>query len=102
MRFPISFFMALALICGLTISSSAQTFRTLASFNGTNGGSPDMMSLIQGRDGSLYGTTEQGGIDDCQMVVGCGTIFKITQGDELISLYQFCSKPNCSDGDEPV
>jgi uncharacterized repeat protein (TIGR03803 family) len=102
MRFPIGFFIVPALVCGLTISSSAQTFRTLASFNGTNGGSPDMMSLIQSRDGSLYGTTEQGGIDDCEMVVGCGTIFKITQDDQLISLYQFCSQPNCRDGDRPV
>ena len=41
--------------------SPAQTFTTLVNFNYTNGASPYFMSLVQGTDGNLYGTTEGGG-----------------------------------------
>jgi len=103
MRLPTGFFIGFALTCAaLTISSSAQTFQTLASFNMNNGAFPERMSLVQGRDGRLYGTTEEGGIEDCQMAVGCGTIFQIAGDGELVSLYRFCSQPSCSDGDEPL
>jgi hypothetical protein len=39
------------------ITMPAQTFTTLASFNYTDGFHPDQ-ALIQGTDGSRYGTTE--------------------------------------------
>ena len=38
----------------------AQTFKTLVDFKGTNGASPYLMSLVQGTDGNLYGTTSLG------------------------------------------
>ena len=34
-----------------------QTFTTLESFNGPNGAGPAYVSLVQGLNGSLYGTT---------------------------------------------
>jgi hypothetical protein len=39
------------------ISSPAQTFTTLLSFNGTDGAFPYYGSLVQGLDGNFYGTT---------------------------------------------
>jgi len=67
----------------------------LLSFNGGNGAFPYYVSLIQGTDGNLYGTTESGG------PVEQGTVFKVTTGGTLTTLYSFCSQINCSDGAEP-
>jgi uncharacterized repeat protein (TIGR03803 family) len=78
-------------ICfGNAVALSAQTFETLARFNGTNGGNPGA-SLIQGTDGALYGTTVNAG------TLGGGTVFKITPTGRLITLYNFCSLTSCSD-----
>ncbi len=43
------------------ISSPAQAPDTLVNFDGTNGGEPATMSMIQGTDGNLWGTTLEGG-----------------------------------------
>ncbi len=32
----------------------------------------------------------------------CGTIFKITADGTFTTLYRFCSKPSCADGDAPI
>jgi uncharacterized repeat protein (TIGR03803 family) len=76
-------------------SSPAQTFTTLVNFNYTNGASPYFMSLVQGTDGNLYGTTESGGAN------GEGTVFKVTPTGTLTTLYSFCAKTNCTDGSLP-
>ena len=68
-------------------------------------GSDAVASLIQGTDGSLYGTTETGGTnnnDDSCFNLGCGTIFKITAKGTLTTLYNFCSLSNCVDGINPA
>jgi len=52
-------------------------------------------SLIQGTDGSFYGVTAGGGLNNS------GTIFQFTSGFALNTLYSFCSQPNCADGDQP-
>jgi uncharacterized repeat protein (TIGR03803 family) len=59
---------------------------TLYSFCSTNcpQGNGPQSGLIQGSDGHLYGTTLYGGIYDA------GTVFKITVGGKLTSLYSFC------------
>ena len=77
-------------------------FTTLVNFDGTNGGNP-AGSLIQGRDGKLYGTTFDGGSNNntiC-LVGGCGTIFTISARGTLTTLYSFCSQGNCADGAAP-
>ncbi len=90
---------ALFVLCAATaIVSPAQTFRTLKNFNGTNGGEP-IGALVQGLDGSFYGTTSGGG------AYGYGTVFKITRGGMLMTLYSFCAQTdaygNCTDGPFP-
>ena len=68
--------------------SSAQTFTTLVSFNGPNGSTPSA-SLIQGVDGSLYGTTYSGGSFGINCAAGCGTVFKITPAGTLTTVHLF-------------
>ena len=70
------------------ICSLAQTFTTLLSFDDTDGEYPQQMSLIQGSDGNLYGTTFGGGAYNA-CVYGCGTVFKITSDGTLTTLHNF-------------
>jgi uncharacterized repeat protein (TIGR03803 family) len=51
--------------------------------------------LIQVADGNFYGTTEYGGAN------ADGTVFKITPKGKLTTLYSFCSKASCADGQQP-
>jgi len=84
-------------------AAPAQTFKSLVSFDGTNGVGPEYVSLVQGRDGNYYGTTVNGGAyygERCSDA-GCGTVFKITPGGTLTTVYSFCSLSGCPDGAEP-
>jgi uncharacterized repeat protein (TIGR03803 family) len=58
-------------------------FSILCYFNNTNGAYP-YGTLVQGKDGTLYGTTEGGGVSNNN-----GTIFKITTNGVFTSLYDF-------------
>lgn len=60
----------------------------------TDGQSPTG-ALIQASDGNLYGTTDAAGL------YNAGTIFKITLDGQFTSLYSFCPKPGCVDGEIP-
>ena len=59
-------------------------------------------ALIQATNGSLYGTTEEGGFVNCRLSTSCGTVFKITTGGSLTTLYSFCSQSGCPDGNYPI
>jgi len=74
----------------------ATTFKTLFSFNGTDGSLPYYMTLIQGTDGEFYGTTSTGGAHNND-----GTVFKITSSGKLTTLYNFCAQASCADGANP-
>lgn len=63
--------------------SPTGTVTTLYSFTGGNDGSQPTTSLVQGSDGTLYGTTSFNGAHSC------GTIFKITPAGVLTTLYAF-------------
>ena len=52
--------------------------------------------LVQATNGDLYGTTFEGGANNG------GTVFKITPGGTLTTLYSFCSQSGCTDGESPV
>jgi uncharacterized repeat protein (TIGR03803 family) len=82
------------LCAAMAVAAHAQTFNVLASFDGTNGAYPEL-SLVQGTDGNLYGTTSAGSWDG-------GTVFKITRHGELTTLHSFCADGGiCGDGYSP-
>jgi len=87
---------ALLFLATSGLFSSAQTFTSLASFNGTNGAYPYYVYLVQGTDGNFYGTASSGGANNG------GTVFKITTAGKLTTLYNFCSLTSCADGSEPA
>jgi uncharacterized repeat protein (TIGR03803 family) len=82
------------------------TLTTLHTFGPTEGSVPNG-DLVHASDGNLYGTTEYGGANNPCMKAngqGCGTVFKITPGGVLTTLYSFCSQGgyNCTDGYLPL
>jgi uncharacterized repeat protein (TIGR03803 family) len=63
----------------------------------TDGARPS--TLVQGTDGSFYGTTAVGGTGDDNLA---GTVFKITTSGKLTTLYNFCAGGYpCADGESP-
>ncbi len=71
-------------VVAAAISSPAQTFTNLATFDITDGAYPT--ALVQAPDGNFYGTTLGGGIGG---VGGWGTIFKITPSGNLTTVVKF-------------
>jgi uncharacterized repeat protein (TIGR03803 family) len=61
------------------MSLSAQTFHTLTTFDGTNGGLP-VWDMFQGTDGNFYGSSGYGGANDL------GTVFRVTPTGKLTTL----------------
>jgi len=70
----------------------AGVFTGLASFNSANGANP-ASTLVQGLDGSFYGTAQNGGTNG-----GWGTIFRSTPGGSLEALFSFAN----TNGADPV
>jgi uncharacterized repeat protein (TIGR03803 family) len=97
-------FVALSLLClAMSAAGHSQTLTTLQSFNGTNGAYPNT-ALVKGRhrlvqhsNGNFYGTTPFGGANNY------GTVYQLTPGGQLTTLYSFCSVGGsaCTDGDTP-
>jgi len=98
--FGISSAFLFAVWLALVVAAPAQTFHTLANFDGTNGAAPGSMYPVQGRDGNLYGTTRLGG-NAPYCPSGCGTAFKITPVGMVSTIYDFCTLPGCDDGSLP-
>jgi uncharacterized repeat protein (TIGR03803 family) len=92
------------LIClAVPVAAHAQTLTTLQSFNGTNGAFPNT-TLVQSRhrvvqhtNGNFYGTTPLGGANNA------GTVYQVTPGGTLTTIYNFCSIGGsaCTDGANP-
>jgi uncharacterized repeat protein (TIGR03803 family) len=68
-------------------------YSVLHEFNGSDGYYPN--ALVQDAAGNLYGTTAVGGAN------GYGTAFTISAAGAFSTLHDFCSLPNCADGEEP-
>jgi len=86
-------FKTVALCFAISIGASAQTFKTIASFDYTDGEGPQYVSLVQGIDGNFYGTTFVAGS------LGGGTVFKVTPGGTVTAIYNFPAA--LGDGFEP-
>jgi uncharacterized repeat protein (TIGR03803 family) len=71
------------------------TFSTLYSFNGTTGSEPGQMTLAS--DGNMYGITFFSSANSG----GPGTIFRVTPGGTVTTLYSFCALSGCADGEVP-
>jgi uncharacterized repeat protein (TIGR03803 family) len=71
--------------------------RVLHSFAGSpaDGAGSILQSLVLDAAGDLYGTTTAGG------EFGGGTVFKVTATGTESVLYNFCSQPDCTDGQFP-
>jgi len=87
---------ALLFLATSALASPAQTFTSLASFNGTDGAYPYYVYLVQGTDGNFYGAASSAGANNE------GTFFKVTTAGNLTPLYNFCSQASCADGSEPT
>jgi uncharacterized repeat protein (TIGR03803 family) len=87
--------------CGTVFKISPRgTLTTLYSFcaqNGCTDGLSPYAGLVLATNGDFYGTTQYGG------AYGSGTVFKITPGGALTTLYSFCPQGdgNCTDGQNP-
>jgi uncharacterized repeat protein (TIGR03803 family) len=73
----------LILLLLLVGTSLAQTVNVLYNFDGTAGSNPLNITLTQGRDGQLYGTTVYGGTSNL------GAIFKVTPSGHATALHSF-------------
>ena len=76
----------------VTPSGAFTTLHSLCSQSGCPDGEFPQTGLVQATNGNLYGTTIVGGAHDS------GTIFEITPGGTLTTLYNVCSQSGCPDG----
>jgi uncharacterized repeat protein (TIGR03803 family) len=85
--------------------SGGWTETVLYSFTGGSDGEyPSYSPVIFDDAGNLYGTTTDGGTGCSASGHGCGVVFKLSPvgaGWEETVLYNFCSQPNCTDGEYP-
>ena len=79
----------------ITSGGKLTTLYNFCSLPGCTDGSQPYGPLAQGTDGNFYGTTSD-------FETGNGTIFEITPGGSLTTLYTFCSLPGCTDGAAPT
>jgi uncharacterized repeat protein (TIGR03803 family) len=83
--------MAALMISGASVVARAQTYKVVG--NGVYSYSP----LVQGLDGNLYGAGY--GIHGTDGEAG--SIFRMTPGGKISTIYTFCTQLNCTDGVQP-
>jgi len=79
----------------ITPSGKLTTLYSFCAQAGCTDGADPIARLTPGTDGNFYGTTSSSGAG------GGGTVFKITPGGTLTTLYSFCALPGCTDGATP-
>src|SRR5437588_11385544 len=90
------FIFAAAILLCVGALAGAQTVATVYNFAGgtASGANPWYVTLVQGTDGQLYGTTYNGGS------AGMGTAFKVTTSGTFTLLHSFAG--GASDGANPT
>src|SRR5207249_1083190 len=91
----IALFIVPGVVTGPEINANTQSVTNLYSFASvsTDGYYPQA-GLVQGSDGSFYGTTQVGGASDK------GTVFRISPSGSYSNLYSFAGAP--ADGANPI
>ena len=69
--------------------SPAGVFTSLYSFSGGTDGAGPFGGVIEGSDSNFYGTTASGGAVNAAGFTGYGTIYKMTPGGVLTTIYTF-------------
>jgi uncharacterized repeat protein (TIGR03803 family) len=84
------------LLCAAALAGATATVATVYNFAGgtTSGANPWYVTLVQGTDGQLYGTTYNGGAN------GLGTAFKVSTSGTFTLLHSFAG--GNSDGANPT
>ncbi len=80
----------------ITPRGTLTTLYNFCSLSGCADGSGPQAGLVQAINGDLYGTTAYGGANG-----NYGTVFEITPGGALTTLYSFCSLSGCTNGQYP-
>jgi uncharacterized repeat protein (TIGR03803 family) len=86
-------------VFSLPPSGTMTTLYNFCSLSGCADGQLPIGGVIEGTDGNFYGTTALGGAN------GGGTVFRVTPGGTLTTLYSFCAESSqglCLDGEEPL
>lgn len=78
------------------LDGALTTLHSFCPSPGCADGSFPASTLVQTSRGILYGTANGGGAN------GNGTVFSIMPTGALVTLYSFCSQPNCTDGAVPA
>ncbi len=99
----------------ITLDGELTTLHSFCSVQSASGqcldGFAPIAGLVQAIDGNFYGTVAGGGAnkfnDICSYSYvggtgGCGTIFTMTSGGTLTTIYNFCAQTNCTDGASPL
>jgi uncharacterized repeat protein (TIGR03803 family) len=79
----------------LTEEGVLTTLYSFCKLSSCSDGSTPLSGLVQS-GGALYGTTSAGGAQNA------GTVFRLTPGGALVTLYSFCSQSSCADGSTPT
>jgi len=86
----------------ITPSGTLTTLYSFCSQSGCTDGEEPLAGLVQATDGNFYGTTYYGRGNAGVWGDSAGTIFKITPGGALTTLYSFCPQSGCPDGSNPI
>jgi uncharacterized repeat protein (TIGR03803 family) len=85
------------IVIKVTPAGTPTTLHIFGTASGFTDGVGPKAGLVQGNDGNFYGTTQFGGANG-----NYGTVFKITPGGTLTTLYGFCAASGCGDGANPA
>ncbi len=81
----------------ITPSGALTTLHSFCQLSGCLDGQTPKAGLVQASNGNFYGTTLEGGANNNN-----GTVFEITPSGALTTLYSFCSRSGCTDGQGPA